>query len=107
MKYATEDWYGLYELLFDIQGSPSELRDANNRRAVIEPVLRRLLGLGLIELGVRPYSTGIPVMAAEPEGSALLADDRSWIVPAGKESVVVYTATSLGDEVFSKGARSS
>jgi hypothetical protein len=107
MEHAIEDWYGLYELLFDIEGSPPELQQAADRRSVLVIGLRRLLELRLVELGVRDSRTGIPVMASGEEGAALLEAETSWAYPRGNETVVIFAATPLGDRLWQRSQGSA
>jgi hypothetical protein len=100
LEQAAEDWYGLFELLFDVDPPPPGLPNANERRAQMELAVRRLLEAGLVELSVRtdPYADPVPVVPSD--AFTLLSADSSWAYPAPDSSIVVVTTTPLGDQVY-------
>lgn len=98
MGHAYEDWYGLFELLFEIEGSPPELTLVEDRRATLTAALAKLLKARLIELGVRPSPAADAVTVDTADEMSLLADDSSWRYPYEDSTVVVFTATPLGVE---------
>ena len=96
-----EDWYGLWEIPIITRDAPPELQGVGDQRTVVLVALRRLIALGLIQVGVRPWlSDKPPTIASESDAAALLDAHGSWGPPNGKEDEVVVTATPLGDRMF-------
>ena len=100
LDVGLDDWYGLYELLFDADNLPSELWNAEDRRKLLVPALRRLLHLGLAEIGVRPNPFADAKLVPASEAERLVEDIASWADSQPDQPEVVFGTTDVGRQIF-------
>ena len=104
VSYGAEDFYGPYELLWGLNSHyPNEADE--EKRAVAEAALRRLVTEGLVEL--HECDTGPPYESPIPTPSALeaISEPTFWLTPAesGNPPFYWFASTPAGEEALREG----
>jgi hypothetical protein len=94
LALACEDYYGLYEIIWILNSSQSEI-SKNEKIRIAETVVRLLLNKGFIELFSSEWKTQSHKPIFQTDHQNFLTDDMAW---QPGDNYVSFTATKAGEK---------
>jgi hypothetical protein len=99
LEWAVEDAYGLWEILWGLQGKFPN-RTKTELRQVAESEVRELLRKGWISVSRRSGATDEDTPLQRDEAEAALGEEKNWDEPATAAIQVVVGATATGEHIY-------